>query len=61
MEGRYSSDSQLVHPPSELITETKYCGHVLNCLATTLANVVREEEYQTSNFIILIVWDHVTV
>ena len=52
MEGRYSSDSQLVHPPSELITETKYCGHVVNCLATTLANVVREEEYQTSNFII---------
>jgi len=41
-EDRDSSEPQKVHLTGEFITVAKFGGHALRCLASWLANVIRE-------------------
>jgi len=52
-EERYSSEPQKAHPTGEFIVVTKFGGHVLRRLASTLANMIRQGGRQTKNLVLV--------
>ena len=48
-EGKHSSESQKAHATGELVIVAKNDGHMMYCLASSLAAVVRLAGRQTKN------------
>jgi len=51
---RYLSEPQKAHLTGEFVIVGKFGGHALRCLASRLANVVRQGGRQTKNLVLAI-------